>query len=176
MGYTSVGFCQADVFPGKWEMAFVSKNDGLVIRMELNIGTSERNILYPAEMKIKCDGFSGTYKLLLVKKNNIELGISRNKYPISETPFSLGSSTAYLNNIFSLNKDRNGVSILVAERLFSKRFNTILADTFMYPDSVRQTTAALKDFLLHGDIILKKINDAPLLNQKKKTRDSLKTI
>ena len=168
MGYASVGFCQADVFPGKWEMAFVSKNDGLVIRMELNISTSEKNILYPAEMKIKCDGFSGTYKLLLVKKNNIELGISRNKYPISETPFSLGSSTAYLNNIFSLNKDRNGVSILVAERLFSKRFNTILADTFMYPDSVKQTAASLKEFLMHGDIILKKINDAPMLNQKNK--------
>lgn len=160
-----LSFSQTDVYPGSWEMNYVPGAPLPPVHIELVIALPEKNIIYPAQLKISCEQFSGIYELLLVKKNNLELGISRNKFPVSETPFSLSNATAYLNNIFSINKDKNGNPVLIAERLTSKKFEKTFPG-IIYPDSVKQLTTFLKDFLKGGDILLKKRNAVPWTNDK----------
>src|ERR1700744_3010585 len=97
---------QPEAWPGTWRMTTTSQDGLSPIIIELQIAESERNILFPAQLKLQCDGFSGTYELLLVKKTVREIAISKNKYPVIETPFSLGNSLQFLNGIFDYS---NGV-------------------------------------------------------------------
>ena len=75
------------------------------IHATLQVAPPEKNLLYPAQLELKYGNFSAVYQLLLVKKNTRELAISKNKYRVSETPFSLVSTTTYLNGVFDHGKD-----------------------------------------------------------------------
>lgn len=159
--FSATSFSQTDVYPGTWEMEYLP-NEGLPgIHIELKIANPEKNILYPAQLKLQCDRFTATYQLLLVKKNKNQLGISRNKYPVSEEPFSLGGWTIFLNNIFNYIKNNKGASILSSQRLISKRYGATLPDIMNYEEADRSTAVLLRNFLQNADINLIKVNPYP---------------
>lgn len=57
-----------DNFSGTWQMDYPVNSINSVIKITLEIGSPEKNLLYPAKMKLQCDSFNATYQLLLAKK------------------------------------------------------------------------------------------------------------
>ena len=110
---------QTDAFAGTWQMEYTPAKNLPPVKFQLNIAPSQRNILYPAHLKIECDNFTGEYELLLVKKNSRELGISKNKYARLEQPFTLHNWLLLLSGTFDLSKNSRSIQIL--ERYLSKK-------------------------------------------------------
>lgn len=158
--FSATSFSQTDVYPGTWKMEYLP-NEGIpAIYIELKIANPERNVLYPAQLKLQCDRFTATYQLLLVKKNKEQLGISRNKYPVSEQPFSIGAWTFFLNNILNYSKDNNG-AFLSSQKLISKKYGAAMPDIMNYNETDRPIAVLLSNFLQNADINLKKENPYP---------------
>jgi len=153
-------FSQTDIYPGTWEMHYQPDKNKPGIYIELHIGNPEKNILYPAQLKIEHGSFKGIYHLLLVKKNKVQLGISRNKYPVSEEPFSLGNGTISFNNILNYRKI-NTVPVLSIQRLLSKQYGVIMPDLIYLDSSKRAIAEHLQNFLQNTDIVLTKRNPYP---------------
>lgn len=150
---------QTDAFSGTWQMEYSTSATVSPIKLELQIGTSQRNILYPAHIKLECDSFFAEYDLLLAKKNSRELGISKNKFPRFQKPFGLKEGSLFLTGSFDLSKDLKGVPVLDFLRIDSKQPAGIPTIEVMN-DSAR-LTAKLKNFLKEEDISLKKITSIP---------------
>ena len=150
---------QTDAFSGSWQMEYSTAAMASPIKLELQIGTSERNILYPAHIKLECDSFFAEYDLLLAKKNSRELGISKNKFARFQKPFGLKEGSFFLTGSFDLSKDLKGMPVLNFLRIDSKQPAGIPTIELMN-DSAR-LTAKLKKFLKEEDISLKKITSVP---------------
>ncbi|MEP7110980.1 MAG: hypothetical protein ABI760_23495, partial [Ferruginibacter sp.] len=163
-------FAQTDVYAGTWRMEYSPDPGKTPIYIELQIASSERYILYPAHLKLRCDNFIAEYELLLVRKSTRELGISRNKYPKSEKPFGLGDWTIYLNGIFDLSKDLKGVPLLTVMRIESKLNGAPVPDSVNKDETNRSTAIRLRNFLKDAEIQLKKVNNTPWED---KIRDSI---
>ncbi len=149
---------QTDAYSGTWQMEYPGGQGVAPVNMEIQIAASEKNILYPAHIKLQCDDFKAEYVLLLVKKSSRELGISRNKYPLSEQPFSLGNWPMFLNGTFDYSKDLKEIPYLSLRRIQSKQE----AASNMTVDKLNGPTAAsLLNFLKVADIKLKKVNNIP---------------
>lgn len=142
-------------------MDYLTANGMHPVHIELQIALSEKNILYPSYLSISCDSFSAGYQLLLIKKNSRELGISKNKYPVFEKPFSLGEGTLFLNGIFDNSKDLKGVPTLTINRLQSKQTMVPIPDTLPLDSMQHLNARSVLDFLKDGEIILTKINSMP---------------
>ena len=108
-----------EIYTGTWKYYNNNKDKSFPIRAELKIGTPEKNILYPATLKVECDSFIGVYKLLLAIKNPGKLAISKNKIPITESPFSIGNSTNFCIGSLELKKDISENLFLELNRLHS---------------------------------------------------------
>ncbi len=154
-------FAQVSTYPGTWQMEYLSHSGKTLIKMELQIASAENHLLYPALLKLYCDSFNAAYELLLVKKNSRELGISKNKYPLLETPFSMGSSDLFLNGIFDNSKDLKGQSTLTLSRIQSKHRLVYLSDTLLPAKAQQATAMRLEKFLKEAEITLTKVNDQP---------------
>src|SRR5688500_4331429 len=115
-------FAQQDIFPGTWAMKYITASDSSSIDVELQIAQPENNSLYPAQIKLVSGNFAASYQLLLVRKNDRQLAIGRNKFPVSEKPFSLGAWTILLNGTFDLDADEKGNPVLTANRIYAKRY------------------------------------------------------
>jgi hypothetical protein len=150
-----------DIFPGTWQMEYLPNGNNSPIRMELQIASPERNILFPATLLLQCDSFSARYQLLLVKKNGRQLGISRNKFPVSESPFSLGNWTVMLNGTFDFSKDLRGTPLLTANRIAAKKYGLPMPAPESYTEGHGVTAIRLRDFLKDANIQLKKVNNDP---------------
>lgn len=147
---------QVNKYIGTWSMSYRPDANGSTVHMELKIGIPEKEIIYPASIIIKCDSFYATYDFFLVKKTYNQLGISIYKKPVSETPFSVGVYTRYINNVFQYNKDvKKGISISLL-RLSSKAF--IDRDDIEVDEKYKSTATLLKRFFLSADINLKKVD------------------
>jgi len=148
-----------DNLTGKWsEFQYLDiVRDSITI--QLSIGTPEKNILYPALLEIKDKGFSGSYELLLVKKNIRQYYISKNKFSLKETPFQLEKYLAYFNGFLEYGKDLKGVPQLTLNRmLLSPKFNDKeVKDTTLNNDSFY----ALFNKLQSGSIVFRKVNNDP---------------
>lgn len=59
---------QSDPYSGTWQMDYIADPDMPPIHIEMQVAAPEKNILYPAQLLIRSESFSGTYQLLLVKK------------------------------------------------------------------------------------------------------------
>lgn len=151
-------FAQYDAWPGTWQMDDTMGNGTSPVHMELHIALSERNILYPAHILLQCDSFSAAYELLLVKKSSRELGISKNKYPVSEKPFSLADATFFLNGIFDYSRDFKGNPVFTISRLQTRHNSRLRTDTMK---NNRSTAERLLAFLKDADIKLTRINGIP---------------
>lgn len=75
---------------GTWEMHYRPWPHIEPIHVSLRIADPVEDMLYPAQLTLTHGQLIGAYELLLVKKNDQQLGIGRNKVPVQETPFGLG--------------------------------------------------------------------------------------
>ena len=154
-------FAQVSNYPGTWQMEYLKDSGKAPIKMELQIASAKNHLLYPACLKLTCDSFTAAYELLLVKKNSRELGISKNKYPLYETPFSFSNSDLFLNGIFDNSKDLKGQSTLSISRMQLKHPIIYLPDTLLPTKAQQATALRLARFLKEAEITLTKVNDQP---------------
>ena len=152
---------QVSTFPGIWQMEYLTDSGTAPIQMELQIASPENHLLYPAILKLSCDSFTAAYELLLVKKNSRELGISKNKQPLFETPFSLRKADLFLNGIFDNSKDLKGQSTLTISRMQSKHPFIYVPDTLLPTKAQQATALRLARFLKEAEITFTKVNDQP---------------
>ena len=152
---------QVSTFPGTWQMEYISDSGNTPIKIALQIASAENHLLYPACLKLSCNSFTAAYELLLVKKNSRELGISKNKYAVLETPFSLGNAPIFLNGIFDNSKDLKGQSTLTLSRMQSKYPIFYLPDTLLPTKAQQAIAMRLTKFLKEAEITLTKVNDQP---------------
>lgn len=156
--FAVASFAQSDPFAGTWHMQYLPGEKIAPIDIELKIASPEKNILYPAELKLQHDSFSAVYNLLLVKRNSRQLGIGRNKIVVSEEPFSIGNYTIYLNGTLDFGKDNKGFPFLSVNRLITKQYGVDLPDPPLFT-GISMPMTQLKNFLQSADIQFKKINN-----------------
>lgn len=151
-----VNFAQTDAYTGTWR---IEKNEYYPsIQMELQVGHPERNLLYPARIFLQCDSFNAVYELLLVRKNLRQLGISRNKFPRKEAPFSLGNATIVLNGTLDYTRDGKGEPLLTVNRLIAQKYGIDLTAINSIEPTHQSTATALMKFLKEADISFRKVN------------------
>lgn len=149
---------QNDAWPGTWEMEYTPAKNSPAVHMRLQIAEAEKNVLYPAQISLQCDSFSASYALLLVKKSSRELAISKNKYAVSEKPFSLSNATFFINGIFDNSRDAKGNPLLTLNRMQTKHQSALRLDTLK---ANRPVAEQLLAFLRDADIKLSKSNSIP---------------
>jgi len=154
-------FAQNEPYAGTWQMDYLPGTGLDSIHATLRVAPPEKNLLYPAQLELKYGNFSAVYQLLLVKKNTRELAISKNKYRVSETPFSLVSTTTYLNGVFDHSKDVKGKPTLTISRLRSKPAIGAMPDSLKFDKPCRSTGLQLVDFLKEVEIVLTKTSSIP---------------
>ena len=152
---------QQNNYPGTWQMEYRPASGSSPVQVELQIAFAEENILYPAKLILQCDSFSAAYELLLVKKNSRELAISKNKFPRKEKPFSLGSSTVFLDGILDYSRDIKGVPTLTVSRMHSKQSATPASDSIQLNKQNKSIAIGLINFFKDAEIRLTKINNIP---------------
>lgn len=94
--------------------------------------------------------------MLLVKKNEQQLGISRGKYPLQETPFKIGIWMWYINGTLDFHDGKISVN-----RKWISNFGIWmrgLEDDELYEN----TKAEIRNYLYNDSITLKKISNQPL--------------
>lgn len=142
------GQTQSD-FTGIWKMEYKPWPHVPAINLELDIYEPVKGMIYPTRMKLSYAHFQGEYDFLLIKKDDNQLGIARNKYPIKEEPFGLGPWMMYLNGHFDLEN-----SELSLKRLWIDNFGIFM--TGLYDDELQvNTKSSLRDFLYNAEIQLK---------------------
>jgi hypothetical protein len=129
------------------------------IQFQLLIGEPAYDMLYPAQIKINYPPFTAIYEVLLAKKNDQQLGIGRDKYPIQEEPFGLGAWKLYLNGTF--NYEQKAIPELTLQRMWIRSFNLFMSDLDKDDEIYESMKVLLRDFLYRKDIVLKKQNNTP---------------
>lgn len=148
------------LWTGTWSMAYKPWPHIPAIDMTLRIAEPTAGMLYPAKLQLTYGTFRGEYELLLVKKNDGQLGIGRNKYPLVEEPFGLGPWMMYLNGVLEHQQVDADSEKLVLKRLWLDNFGVFmrgLYDNEFYTN----TKVFLRDFLYRTDIVLRHIDNEP---------------
>jgi hypothetical protein len=145
-------YAQHDAFSGNWEIS-IAGNPSFSI--SLKIGTSEKNILYPAHLEFRSGDSVAAYDLLLVKKSGRELAISKNKWATHDIPVDMLVFPQLFNGILGLSKDLKGVPTLSLERMLLDDPKTKVA--------TQENTVykRLLLFLKEDEIIFKKKDGVP---------------
>lgn len=144
-----------DIFVGKWNSKSINSN----VNISIKIGTPEKNILYPAELTLDCDSFHATYQMLLAKKNSRQLAIGKVKFPLYETPFSIGNWTILLNGTLDFSKNLKGQPTLSVSRISTKDYQVNMPDEKSFSKNNNKLARKLHDFLIEEEIYLEKSND-----------------
>lgn len=152
---------QPNNFSGTWQMDYVVNARQAGIHLQLRIAAAEENILYPAQLSLQCGDFSALYDLLLVKKSSRELAISKNKYPVKETPFSLEKQTFFINGILDYSRDIKNVPSFTISRMQVRQPPIPFTDTADTDKANRLTADNLIHFFKDVEIKLTKVNDIP---------------
>lgn len=148
----------ADKFTGRWTYSRAdAENNNFFV--ELLVASGEQQTLYPAQLTIQYANFTGIYHLLLVKKNEYQLVIGRQKNPVKETPFSIGAYTIPLNGTFDL---RSGA--LDVNRIPAKRYGFAVPALSVYEEANKTTVIRVSDFLKNEPIRLQKTSSDPWRN------------
>lgn len=150
---------QTDKWVGTWSMEYKPWPTTGGIKLQLQIGKPERNMLYPAQLKVIYSPFSGTYEVLLAKKNDNQLGIGRGKYPVEETPFHLGAWMLYLNG--TLNYQAKGEPELALQRMWIDSHQLYMQGLYSDDEMYAYMKDLLRELLSQRDIVLKKKNNTP---------------
>ncbi len=152
---------QVDPFTGTWNIHHAPTGNSPQIEMELQIASPDKNQLYPAQLRLRCNDFQATYNLLLVKRNVRQLGIGRQKIPETEMPFSIGNWTVYLNGILDLSRDNKGQPLLTVSRVTTGKYGADMPDIKSYAATNVKTAESLRNFLKDAEISLRKKNNEP---------------
>jgi hypothetical protein len=155
MGFYSWG--QADPFTGTWHFEKKDAAQLATYHIEWQIAAPEQGTLYPALLTISYAQFTGVYQVLLVKKNDQELAIGRQKFPIKEEPFGLGAYTVPLNGTLQL----SGNNQLTVNRIAANRYGFAVPALSKYEDNNKMAVLRLSTFLRNEPVQLKKINAIP---------------
>jgi len=150
---------QGDRWSGTWEMQYQPWPHIPPIHMKLQLASPVANMLYPARLSLTHSDFAGVYELLMVKKNEHQLGIGRNKVPIGEQPFGLGPWMMYLNGTLDYQQADTATQLRLS-RLWIDRmgiFMSGLYDNELYTN----TKAFLRNFLYREDILLRQTDTTP---------------
>jgi len=150
---------QTDKWVGTWTMEYKPWPTTNGIKLQLQIGKPERDMLYPAQLKVIYSPFSGTYEVLLAKKNDNQLGIGRAKYPVEETPFHLGAWMLYLNG--TLNYQAKGSPELGLQRMWIDSHELYMQGLYADDEIYAYMKDLLRELLSRKDIVLKKQNSIP---------------
>ncbi|TWV96798.1 hypothetical protein [Chitinophaga pinensis] len=150
---------QKDKWVGTWSMDYKPWPTTGGIKMQLQIGNPVYNTLYPAQLKVIYPPFSGTYEVLLAKKNDKQLGIGRNKYPISEVPFRLGAWMLYLNG--TLSYEAKSTPELSVQRMWINSQDLYMQGLYDDDEMYAYMKDLLRELLSRKEIALKKINNIP---------------
>lgn len=153
------GFCApaqtTDKFTGRWTYSRTDEHQQTWFA-ELLVATGEQQTLYPAQLTVKYAQFTGVYHLLLVKKNEHQLVIGRQKIPLSEMPFSIGTYTIPLNGTFDLN-----AGVLNVNRIPARRYGFAVPALSMYQVENQTTVLRLSDFFKTEPIRLQRQSTDP---------------
>lgn len=128
-----------------------------MITLHLQIGIPDEKQLYPAKIKLQYGEFRGTYEMLLVRKNDGQLGISRGKYPLEEKPFKLGIWLWYLNGTLDFRDNK-----LLLQRKWIDKADFWMRGLYDGDEIWESSKATLRNFLYRDSIGLKKIDSSPL--------------
>ncbi|WP_106602112.1 hypothetical protein [Chitinophaga ginsengisoli] len=150
---------QTDKWVGTWTMEYKPWPTTNGIKLQLQIGKPERDMLYPAQLKVTYSPFSGTYEVLLAKKNDNQLGIGRAKYPVEENPFHLGAWMLYLNG--TLNYQAKGSPELGLQRMWIDSHQLYMQGLYADDEMYAYMKDLLRELLSRKDIVLKKQNNTP---------------
>lgn len=157
---TVLGCCsasaQTDQWTGIWKMTW--KRVGYTdINFQLHIGKAEQGVLYPAVITITQGKFTGMYELMLARKNETQLGIGRGKYPIQQTPFSLGIWLWYFNG--NLEMKNNSIKL---NRMFIDKADFWMRGLYDEDEIWVHSKVMLRDFLYREAITLTKTGNRSL--------------
>lgn len=149
---------QADKWSGTWQQSRKPWPHIPAIVLELKIGAPEQGVLYPAKIKLQYGSFTGIYEVLLVRKNDSQLGISRGKYPLQETPFKVGIWMWYINGTLDFHDGKISVN-----RKWINNFGLWMRGLGDYDDELYENAKVeLRNYLYNDSITLKKLNNQPL--------------
>ena len=145
---------------GTWEMHYQPWPHIPEIKMTLRIAEPTAAMLYPTKLEVTHHTFRGEYEVLLVKKNDNQLGVGRNKYPLVEEPYGLGPWMMYLNGVLEHQQSDSIGEALALKRVWLDNlgiFMTGLYDNEFYTN----TKVFIRNFLYWEDIILTRVNRTP---------------
>ncbi|WP_306352864.1 hypothetical protein [Flavobacterium sp. '19STA2R22 D10 B1'] len=148
-------------FEGTWKFIHKPNPSSSPIYVEMQIGKATEGMLYPANLKINYNSFSSSYEFLLVKKNDTQLGIGRNKYPILETPFKIGQWMPYLNGVFTFSKDAKGKAQLELKRMWIDNFGFFMRGLYDGDEIYLSMKDNLRNLLCQEKITFQKANSIP---------------
>lgn len=150
---------EADPFTGRWYFEKTDAASKTFYQMELLIASPEQSTLYPAQLTVKYEQFTGKYNLLLVKKNNNQLAIGRQKIAIKEEPFGIGAYTVPLNGSLILKGN-----MLEVNRIPASRYGFAVPALSAYEEQNKMAIIRISEFLRNEPISLKKTNSDPWRN------------
>lgn len=153
----TLSMAQADKWSGTWRMSSKPWSNSTAIILDLQIGAPEQGQLYPAKLTLRYGQFTGIYEVLLVKKNDWQLGISRGKFPLRETPFKLGIWMWYLNGTLDLRDGKLSVN-----RKWIDQFGIWMRGLDDDGDLWVHTKVILRNFLYRDTIALNRTSNSPL--------------
>ncbi len=148
---------QADKWTGIWRTSVKPWPQSSVINFEWHIGDPVQGVLYPAVLKLQYGEFTGIYEMLLAKKNERQLGIGRNKYPVKETPYKLGPWMWYLNGTLDYQDTRISVN-----RMWIDRFNIWMYGLYDEDEIYVHSKVTLRDVLYRDALSLTRSGNKPL--------------
>ncbi|RYY50560.1 MAG: hypothetical protein EOO06_03525 [Chitinophagaceae bacterium] len=154
--HTSLCAQQPDKFVGTWTF---QKTDveNKTYRLTLQLGNPEAATLYPSLLTVEYAQFTGIYQVLLVKKNEGQLAVGRQKFPVQEIPFSIGAYTIPLNGTVDFAGGR-----LVVNRIPANRYGFPVPALSVYEEENKIAVLRVSEFLRNEPIQLQKINNTPL--------------
>ncbi|RPD38377.1 hypothetical protein EG028_24190 [Chitinophaga barathri] len=156
MGLFLTASARQNPFTGTWKMSSKPWPHIPATIMELEIGEPSNGVLFPAKLNIRYSIFSASYKVLLVKKNERQLGIGRNKVPLSEVPFRLGIWLMYLNGTLDL-KGKN----LELNRMWIDNFGIWMKGLYDDDEIYVNTKVTLRDMLYRDSLTFHKTANTP---------------
>jgi hypothetical protein len=160
-----------DIFVGDWKINSVTTENLHQFEARLEIGQSEKGILYPAQLTISIDSFHASYQLLLAKKNSRQLVISTQKYALTEVPFKLGKWMQLLNGTLDFSRDLKGQPTLSLNRISLDGRTSLLKirDWKSFPENEKSLAKKIVSILENAEIQFIKTSNEAWKDQAAKT-------
>jgi hypothetical protein len=151
-----------DSFSGTWEMKAMVDALQQPVLVRLRVGEGENNILFPAQLEIACGKFNGTYQLVLARKNVRQAYISKNKYPIAESPYQLSAPLQTATGYFFMSRDYKENSSAIRLNRFYTNWPEVTNKAYdTLPEPERKEAVALANWLQTANWQLKKTDPLP---------------